>query len=69
MLNSLFKLFNMQTFSPVKHIWLSWAKLNYQEVIANPEEILNSILCFNPLIRIQNDLVMAPEIVNSNVDI
>ena len=58
----------MQTFSTVKHIWLSWAKLNYQTVIDNPEEILNSILWFSALIRIQNYLIMAPEIINSNVD-
>ena len=61
-------LIDSNSIAAAKSIFKAWCHYNFQEVLASPEEILDTIIWGNSLIRKNNKPIFTPSIVNSNID-
>ena len=58
----------MDNRSTLGSIWKAWAKLTYKETCLETEEILESMIWGNSLIRMRNQPIFDTKIVDSNID-
>ena len=56
------------TNSVMTSIWKAWAMVSYKDSCENVEEILESVIWDNSLIRVKGLPIFEPKIVNSNID-
>ena len=61
-------LVNLKNFSTVGNILYSWSEFNFEPVLATAEEILNTVIWGNSLIRRANKVILDGKLVNSKVD-
>ena len=67
-LKDISKLLQNSNIDITKHIWLAWSKYNFEQVLESPEQMLDTILGGNSLIRKANAPIWDGALISSNID-
>ena len=62
------RLSNNKIYRTVHSIWQAWAKFKYKPTLQDPDEILNTMLAGNSLIRRKNYPILDEKLTTSNID-